>query len=53
MNERAEGEEKRCVPEVKLTVVQNLLKVGAKNVQENFLHTVSIGVNLCGQKTVF
>ena len=52
MDERAEGE-KRLVPEVTLKLVQNLLKVGAKNVQENVLHTVSIGVHLRGQRTVF
>lgn len=52
MDERVEGEDKRRVPEGKLKLVQNLLKVGAKNVRENFLHAVSIGVNLRGQKTV-
>lgn len=53
MDERAEGEEKRRVPEVKVKLVQYLLKVGTKYVQKNFLHTVGISVNLRGQKTVF
>lgn len=51
MDERAAGEEERRVPEVKLKIVQKRLQVGAQNVRENFLHTVSIGANLRGQKT--
>lgn len=50
MDEIVEGEEKRRVPEFKLQLEQNLLKVGATNFQENVLHTVSIGVNLRRQR---
>lgn len=53
MDEGAEEEEKRRVPEVKLQPMKDLLPVGRKNVHENFLLTVSISVNLCGQRTIY
>lgn len=46
------AEEHRAARDLKLCLVQSLLLVSEKNVQERFLHPVNIRGDLCGQKEI-
>lgn len=43
-----EIEEQRAVCEIKLLLIQSLLSMSDKNVQERFLHAINISGDLCG-----